>query len=178
MYYRDFLIQIKKMKKKILLIAFLLLTSAIIVNAQNVTNDYKTAIGFKSLPGGISYKHFISNNNAVEGIMYFDRDVTRFTALYEIHYDIQSTIEGLKWFIGPGVHLGGWTPTFKANNPKKSGLSTMGVGLDGIIGIDYKIDALPFDISVDWQPSFNLTSYSYLSSGITWGGVAFRYTIK
>lgn len=163
--------------KKISIIYFLLFFS-ILTKAQNVTNDYKTAIGLKSLPGGITLKQFVSKNNAVEGIMYFDRNVTRFTALYEMHYDIQSTIEGLRWFIGPGVHIGGWTPTFKANNPQKSGLSTMGVGVDAIIGIDYKIDALPFDISVDWQPSVNLTSYSYLSSGLTWGGVAFRYTIK
>jgi len=163
--------------KKFTIILILIICN-VAIKAQNVTNDYKTAIGLKSLPGGITFKQFISNNNAVEGIMYFDRDVTRFTALYELHYDIQSTIEGLKWFIGPGVHVGGWTTTFRANNPKKSGLSTMGVGIDGIIGIDYKIDALPFDISVDWQPSVNLTSYSYLSSGLTWGGVAFRYTIK
>lgn len=161
-----------------LLLSLLLLGISTLIKAQNVTSDYKTAIGFKSLPGGITLKQFISNNNALEGIMYFDRDVTRFTALYEFHYDIQSTIDVLRWFIGPGVHVGGWTTTFKANNPKKSGLNTMGLGIDGIIGLDYKIDALPFDISVDWQPSVNLTSYSYLSSGLTWGGVAFRYTIK
>ena len=163
--------------KKIIIVCVLII-SITAITAQNVTPDYKTAIGFKSLPGGITYKQFINKNGAIEGLMYFDKNVTRCTALYEFHYDIENILEGLKWFIGPGVHVGRWTNSFKANNQKKSGLNTMGLGIDGIIGIDYKIDALPFDISVDWQPSVNLTSYSYISSGLTWGGVAFRYTIR
>ena len=165
------------MKNKILLVGILLLSLNSLIKAQDVTNYYKTAIGLKSLPGGITLKQFINKNNALEGIMYFDKNVSRFTASYEFHYDIPSTIEGLKWFIGPGVHLGAWTSTYKSNNSTQSGLNTLGLGIDAIIGVDYKIDALPFDISVDWQPSINLTSYSY-SSGLTWGGVSFRYTIK
>ena len=166
------------MKKNILILGLLLLGLKSIIKAQNVTTDYKTAIGLKSLPGGISIKQFINKNDALEGIVYFDRDVTRFTALYEFHYDIPSPIEGLKWFIGPGIHLGGWTPTYRLHNQYRRGNNTMGFGIDGVIGIDYKIDALPFDFSVDWQPSINLTSYSYLSEGLTWGGVAIRYTLR
>ena len=164
--------------KKTILFSLILFSFSIITNAQNVTSDYTAAIGLKSLPGGISYKQFIAKNNAVEGILYFDKDVTRVTALYEFHYDIPSSIEGLKWFIGPGFHGGSWTNRYKANNSNINGNKTFGIGLDAIIGIDYKIDALPFDISFDWQPSINLNSNAYFNEGITWGGVAIRYTIK
>jgi len=164
--------------KNTVLLLSLLFSFLIIAKAQNVTSEYSIAIGLKSLPGGISFKQFISKNNALEGILYFDKDVTRVSALYEFYYDIPSSIEGLKWFIGPGIHAGNWTNRYKANNPNISGNKTLGIGLDAIIGIDYKIDALPFDISFDWQPSINLNSNAYFNEGVTWGGVAIRYTIK
>jgi len=171
-------VDITEIMKKILFFSFFILTFSQSIIAQNVTSNYTIALGLKSLPGGITIKEFIAPNKAIEGIFYFDRDVTRLTALYELHYDIPSPIEGLKWFIGPGIHVGGWTNRYKANNRNISGNKSFAVGLDGIIGVDYKIDALPFDISFDWQPSLNLNSNAYFNEGVTWGGVAIRYTIK
>ncbi|MDZ7646148.1 MAG: hypothetical protein U5K54_02610 [Cytophagales bacterium] len=43
--------------------------------AQELGSDYRTALGAKvwGNGGGISLKHFVGNNNALEGIGYFWR---------------------------------------------------------------------------------------------------------
>ena len=47
------------------------------------------------------------------------------------------------------------------------------IGIDGVLGLDYKIKGAPINLSIDWQPSFNLIGYNYFEGG--WGGLAMRY---
>ena len=51
----------------------------------------------------------------------------------------------------------------------------MVVGVDGILGLDFKFKNVPLNMSIDWQPSFNLIGYQYFESG--WGGLGIRYTL-
>jgi hypothetical protein len=50
------------------------------------------------------------------------------------------------------------------------------VGVDGILGLDYKLKNAPLNFSLDWQPSFNFVGSSYFESG--WAGLGIRYTLK
>src|ERR1700676_2868360 len=94
--------------KKLTLVAMVL---AIVISTQaqsRSTNStsYRTALGVKVWDGGgISLKHFVSGNNALEFIGFFWNQGTRITGLYEIHGPIAGAA-GLKWYIGPGVHVG------------------------------------------------------------------------
>ncbi len=127
--------------------------------------DYKTALGVKFYPGGVTLKHFLSSKAAVEGIGYFYNYGTRITGLYEIHGDIPS-VGGLKWYFGPGAHVGLY-------NTKYGGGSTFGV--DGVLGLDYKFSGAPINLSVDWQPSFEFgRTFNNGFSG-NWGGLGIRY---
>lgn len=140
-------------------------------NAQtNLGTQYSTSLGVKLYPGAITAKHFIANNKAVEGLGYFNADGFRFTGLYELHYPI-SSIEGLKWYVGGGGHLGIWSDTWKTSHPTRN--AGLAIGVDGVLGLDYKIKAAPLNLSLDWQPSFNLIGYSYFEGG--WGGLSIRY---
>ena len=47
------------------------------------------------------------------------------------------------------------------------------VGIDGVLGLDYKVKGAPLDVSLDWQPSFNFVGYNYFEGG--WGGLGIRY---
>ena len=47
------------------------------------------------------------------------------------------------------------------------------IGIDGIIGLDYKIKGAPINVCLDWQPSFNFIGYNYFEGG--WGGIGVRY---
>ncbi len=157
--------------KKILLLGIITLALTQLTKAQNLTSTYQTAVGVKFYPTAISVKHFIADTKAVEGLGYFYRDGLRVTGLYELHYDINS-VEGLKWYVGPGAHIGFWNDAWKKENPNRN--SSIVIGIDGVLGLDYKIKDVPLNISFDWQPSLNIVGYTYFEAG--WGGLAIRYT--
>ena len=158
------------MKKTFSTAAFLLMIS-FAVNAQNMGSTYQTAVGIKFYPGAISVKHFTKENVAIEGLGYFYTDGVRFTGLYEYHGDINGA-EGLKWYAGPGAHIGFWNDTWKRHFPERQ--AGIAIGVDGVLGLDYKFTGAPINLSVDWQPSFNFVGYNYFEAG--WGGLGIRYT--
>lgn len=148
----------------------LLLFAVVFANAQNIGSNYKTAIGVKVFPTAISAKHFIKGENAVEGLLYLWEGGSRLTGLYEVHGNI-NPVEGLKWYIGGGGHIGYWNERWVLRNPKsKTGIN---IGLDGVLGVDYKIKGAPINISFDWQPSLNIIGDSWFEAG--WGGLGIRF---
>jgi hypothetical protein len=157
--------------KKLLLSILWLSFFATISQAQSLGSDYKTALGVKIYPGALSVKHFIKSNVAVEGLGYFYNYGFRLTGLYEIHGNINGA-PGLKWYVGPGAHIGTWNDQWKKDFPtRQNGLQ---LGIDGVLGLDYKFNGAPINLSIDWQPSFNLVGYNYFEGG--WGGLGIRYT--
>lgn len=153
--------------RKIFILA-LLICSVFNINAQSKSENssrYKTALGVKVWDGGgISFKHFLSGSNALELIGYFWNQGTRITGLYEIHGPI-SGATGLQWYIGPGAHIGFYNT--------KNGDGAF-IGIDGVLGLDYKFKGAPINISLDWQPSFEFgTNRGFWGS---WGGLGIRYT--
>jgi len=134
---------------------------------------YKKAIGVKMYPSAISYKSFMTNSKAIEVLGYFTLDGFRTTIMIE-KYSAFADNEQLSWYIGYGGHLGIWSEEWKKNNPNhKAGIA---LGVDGILGLDYKIKNAPLNLSLDWQPSFNFVGSSYFESG--WAGLGIRYTLK
>lgn len=154
------------------LLAGLLTILFLNVKAQhNNGPDYNTALGVKVYPGAVSVKHFLSAGKAIEGLGYISSDGFRLTGLYELHYDL-GNVEGLKWYVGGGGHIGIWSDAWKNKYPYRE--NGTAIGIDGVLGIDYKIKGAPLDLSFDWQPSFNLIGYNYFEGG--WGGLGIRFT--
>lgn len=143
-------------------------------NAQAMGSEYRTALGVKFYPGALTLKHFTGNNRALEGIASFWKHGFRFTGLYEIHGDINGA-PGLKWYVGPGAHLGvynkGWY--YRDDRDKYYDDGDMSFGIDGVLGLDYKIKGAPINLSIDWQPYFEIAKYPHFGN---WGGFAVRYT--
>jgi len=141
---------------------------ALSIQAQSKSSAgsaYQTALGVKVWDGGgISLKHFINGNNALEFIGYFWRQGVRITGLYEIHGPI-SGAPGLQWYIGPGAHIGFYNT--------RNGDGSF-IGIDGVLGLDYKFKGAPINMSLDWQPSFEFgDNRGFVGS---WGGLGIRYT--
>jgi hypothetical protein len=170
------------MKLKLWAILSIVLANFSTVSAQDFTVDaprtgaytrpYTTAIGVKMYPSAISYKKFTKSNKAIEALGYFTLDGFRATIMREIYSPIEGA-EHLSWYVGYGGHLGIWSEEWKKNNPNHN--AGIAVGVDGILGLDYKIKNAPLNISVDWQPSFNFVGSSYFESG--WAGLGIRYTL-
>ena len=132
------------------------------------SSSYQTALGVKFYPGAITFKHFLTGNNAGELIGYFWNHGFRLTGLYEIHGDI-SGASGLKWYVGPGAHIGFYDYYNHYNH-----IDGTYIGIDGVLGLDYKFNGAPINMSVDWQPSFEFgDNVGFVGN---WGGIAIRYT--
>jgi len=163
------------MKKALIIILLTFSIGTYSASAQSLGRDYQTAAGVKFFPGAITVKHFIKSNAALEGLGYFWNYGFRLTGLYEFHGNINGA-PGLKWYVGPGAHIGFWSNRWKDQYPTYDGGAYFGI--DGVLGLDYKINNIPINVSLDWQPSFNFgngpDSYYGFYSGF--GGLAVRYT--
>ncbi|NCT95210.1 MAG: hypothetical protein GXC72_12350 [Chitinophagaceae bacterium] len=156
---------------KRIVLSVLVICAAFFAQAQSTGSSYKTALGVKVYPGAISVKHFTKSNVALEGLGYISSDGFRLTGLYELHGDI-SGAEGLKWYLGGGAHIGVWSDSWRNRYPTRN--DGLAIGVDGVLGLDYKIKGAPLNLSFDWQPSFNFIGYNYFEGG--WGGIGIRYT--
>ena len=155
--------------KKLLVAFAICLSFSLAANSQSMGRTYKTALGVKVWDGaGITLKSFLNNTNAVEFIGYFWRNGTRVTGLYEIHGNIAGA-PGLKWYVGPGAHL-----SFYNNRNRNINDNYVAAGIDGVLGLDLKINGAPINLSIDWQPSFEFGPYrEFLGNQ---GGLGIRYT--
>jgi len=152
--------------KKLLIASVLMLAFAIASNAQ----DYKTSLGIRAgLPIGITAKHFLSDNYAVEGILGSRWGGFVVTGLYEVeHWTGQ--YPALNWYWGGGAHLGTWAQGY---NPRVAAAYTGAViGIDGVVGLEYTFDELPLNLSLDLMPSINLIGFT------GWGGINGAISIR
>jgi len=118
--------------------------------------DYGTGIGLRGgLSNGLTIKHFIGDNTAIEGILSTRWGGFNVTGLYEIHKASAFDVERLNWYYGLGAHVGFWSgKDVKWADDEDS--HTV-IGVDGILGIEYNLKDIPFNIGLDWKPAFNLS---------------------
>lgn len=173
------------MKKQFVFISLISMFFLTTVSAQKSrsfnSSSYTTALGIKLFPepnggaGAVTFKHFLHEGAAVEALGYFWQRGGRLTGLYEFHWDIQGA-QGLKWFVGPGVHIAFYNDKNYRYDDRRYGGRYTTAGLDGIIGLDYKFNKIPLNLSIDWQPSFEFGNERYNGFGGEFAGVAVRYT--
>ena len=135
------------MKFKTFLFAAVLLLSASSVSAQNYRTGIGARVGFFN---GITVKHFVSPNNALEGIVNFRWGGAIITGLYEWQQPIASA-PGLDYYLGIGAHVG----FFDKDDYKCADASSTVVGADLVAGLEYTFPTAPFSIALDYKPAFN-----------------------
>lgn len=123
-------------------------------------SNYNTAIGLRAgETSGLTIKHFIGDQTALEGILGAWRHGFSATLLFEKHQSI-SNLGALNLYYGAGGHLAfenSYYNRYYYENRKyyyydyysKGG---MGIGIDGIIGLEYKIPNIPVAFSLDLKP--------------------------
>ena len=140
-----------------ILFCFLFFSSA---NAQ----DYKGAVGvrFSSKAAlvntSVSLKYFFNEKTAAEGLITLN-DPFALGLLIEQHKPLTKTF---KYYYGGGVYAG-----FSGQRR---------AGLQGVIGLDYKLPALPLNFSIDWKPELTVSKeFSFEPQAL---GVTARFTLK
>src|SRR4051794_16348848 len=110
---------------------------------QNTSQDYKLGLGLRlssaspTLSNSVSVKYMMRSGHALEGLISFG-DRFGLGGLYEVHRPLNAT-GGLKWFYGAGGYVG-----FQSGDTY--------LGPTGVVGLDYKFDKVPLNISLDWKP--------------------------
>ena len=106
---------------------------------------------------GITYKH-IGNSNAIEAILGVWSGGFGLTVLYE-RYTPAFDEPGFSWYYGGGGHIAffdgyrrGW---FDREHEYHDDVD-MAFGVDGIVGLEYRIPPIPIAISLDLKPFLEL----------------------
>jgi hypothetical protein len=154
------------MKKSFIFIVFTLV-SILTLNAQ----DYTTSAGLRAgiplfpfnfnspLTYGATIRHFINKTNAVEGIVASSYDGVIATGLFESEH-WTGFYPGINWYWGVGAHAGYWAAGVnRYNGSSKVSSGGAGIGIDGILGVEYTFDDFPINVSVDALPTVNLVGY-------------------
>lgn len=157
---------------KALIYAFLLVVALVAVSIELKAQDtktledelsyksnskYTTAIGIRGGgASGLTFKHFVSSRSAIEIIAWGNRNWLGVTGLFEL-YKTAFDVPGLNWYYGVGAHANfydsnwGWSDNRFNEN-------VLGLGVDVIGGIEYKIKPIPMAISLDLKP--NVEAYT------------------
>ena len=142
--------------------------------------DYHTGIGIRlgGLNTGITVKHFVNSQGAIEGILGFGHEHVLLTGLYEVHQPITNA-PGLAWFYGGGAHLGffnygGYYRKYQGRvyYVEYPGEHAAVFGIDGILGMEYKFNKAPLCIGMDIKPFIDI--YDGVS-GYFDGAFSFRF---
>ncbi|WP_242926149.1 hypothetical protein [Pontibacter vulgaris] len=144
--------------KKIILILCLLTGIATISQAQ----VYRTAAGVRldSDRFGVTLQQKLHERGTIEGIFTVGSREYSGTALYEWHFPILG--RRFNYYLGAGGHVG---------NLKDSGVFT---GADAILGVEYKVNGLPFLLSADVKPAVHINHEDWVDLST---GISIRYVI-
>ncbi len=155
-----------------------ILTIVLLVNSlyQPIcAQSYKTGLGlrFGGLTSGLTLKYFTKPTTALEGIVSLGRESILVTGLYEKHTSL-SGAGSTKLFYGLGGHLGFFQDggRYYYNNNRVYTATTV-IGLDGILGLDFKLNKAPINISMDIKPFVDFFGGNYFYFD---GGLSLRYT--
>lgn len=129
------------------------LTACVLLFAGTAfSQNYDKAIGlrFGGYNGAITYKQHLNKGNAFEVMLnlYWNAGFSA-TGLYE--WSTQVINKDFNLYYGAGVHLGMYGKSFLA-------------GIDGIVGLEYKIPNVPLALSLDYKPSINFAPHINTSS--------------
>lgn len=155
---------------------------------QMQAQDYQSAIGLRlGSPASVSLKTFLGgSNNAIEAFVGFRTNSVgsafsgtkyRWTwialgAAYQVHNPLEiEGIEGLSWYYGAGGSVYFWTFNDDAFFADEASVS---LGIQGYLGLDYKIKNAPINLSLDWVPTFFINGY-VSGFGAGYGALSVRY---
>lgn len=160
--------------KKILVICVICIFA---LQQNSVAQDYKTGFGVRAggYQNAISIKHFFRPSVAVEGLIgngYFRRGVS-LTILIEKSVTAFDR-EEFQFFYGAGAHIGSYRGDYFYRDYYKKKYryyndGFVALGLDGIIGLEWKIPEIPLSLGVDIKPTIELAQpgLSIIDPGFT-----------
>ncbi|MDZ7607261.1 MAG: hypothetical protein U5K79_17140 [Cyclobacteriaceae bacterium] len=149
-------------------ILFCLLLSALTLQAQ----EYKNSAGFRFCKtDGLTYKRFLTTNGAIETMLGFggyDGGMQAYVN-YQWYQPVPSTYTGyLHFYYGVGGHTGYIRPTRTVDYYEGDQIvsetqqyTDYVIGVDGILGVEYRIFTVPMTVGMDIKPFFEYYALQY-----------------
>lgn len=141
--------------------------------------EYKTGIGIRGgfVTPGLTVKHFIGESTCFEGILASRWRGYSFTGLIEKHQDGAFGVDQMDWYYGVGGHIAsydGYYYSYYKNGVYyvKEHTRVTAIGINGIIGLEYRFEEIPFTLSFDVMPYWD---FVYRGTGFLDGALSFRY---
>ena len=140
----------QNMKRSFLSILF---ATCLLLSSSALKAQYKNALGVRLGDAyGVTFKTFLQSNKALDFILNIKNKDSyssfRLTGLYEVHNPINGA-PGLRWYYGGGGTIGSY-------NYKRSDENDVYLSADGVLGLDYKFNGAPINLSLDWKPALVL----------------------
>jgi len=133
-------------------------------NAQDLPDlvieesDYKTSIGLRAgETSGLTFKHFFTGQDAIDVIAGAWHHGLSLTAMYERSSNAFG-VPGLIWYYGGGGHISMATTQgyyyYRDGNRRAEFYrhGSLGLGVDGVFGMEFKIPKAPIAVSLDVKP--------------------------
>lgn len=154
----------------------LIMTVNAICYSQSFDSDYKYALGLRAGgPSGITFKINTQSSNSVEFIAGFWYDFINVTALFEKNAPAFN-VDGMRWYFGGGGHLSFFTSKIEDDRWYYRRGEGYAIGIDGIVGLEYKIPPIPFAVSLDLKPFLEVDRVGDVHLGIDPGlGIKFTF---
>jgi hypothetical protein len=164
------------MKKNFVLCILVCLTAATVF-AQKNNGTYNWGIGGKYVPSkfteleplAVSIKKYTKAGDALELLLTNHKDGYRGTLLFELSPALDPNKKSVRLVIGPGVHVG-----YQRNFAMERHDKNPTVGIDGIVGLEWKLPGLPIALQADYQPSADLVGNNEIFTD--WAGATLRIT--
>lgn len=140
-----------------------LLTIVAICIAMYGHSQYRAAIGLRAgETSGLTIKGFVGNSAALEGIIGVWYHGLSGTLLYEVHRPAFN-LNGMNWYYGGGGHVAFDTDHYYWYRYDRRWYYYRAggtwVGVDGVIGLEYKIPRAPIALSLDLKPYIEFSTY-------------------
>lgn len=161
------------MIKKTLIVITIAVLGSWFTASQAQAQDYRNAIGGRfGTANGLTFKHFFNSSNAMDLILnirdHRKHDHFYLVGLYEVHNPIPNA-GNLNWYYGGGAHVFFVDHDHDGPDDDVDG----GFGIDGVLGLDYKFDGAPINLSLDWKPAIDIAPDT--DGDLGWFGLSIRF---
>jgi hypothetical protein len=162
------------MKNAALILLAMICTLTTFSQRAKKPNPYRFGVGAGFYPNlkepyAVDFKFYTKRGNSMEFIGYNLETAYRLTALFNPYLPI-SRDGKFRLVVGPGVHIGMWKDEFKTNNSTTNPI----LGIDGILGFEYRVPKLPLSFQLHFQPSADLVGNEEYFYDSKWAGGIIR----
>ncbi|WP_147407501.1 hypothetical protein [Reichenbachiella sp. MSK19-1] len=149
------------------------------------SQDYERSAGVRlGSTSALTFKRFLGEEQAIEFLLSGRDHGVQLTSLYIKHHQMSlGTFENFYFYAGVGGHAGYQknSDITKVRDPQDSEFyyykedEFVELGIDGLVGIEWRIFSIPLSISVDIMPHLTYVGFAKVNGDFWDGSLGIKY---